>query len=112
MSMSTELVASSISRTWDLLKSALAMQISCRWPTENESPNSATDASSPPSSERIFASRWTRSSTVQSSCSLAAPRGSRLNLTSPEKRTGSCGMMLIRLRRFLRLIWLMSTPSI
>lgn len=78
--------------TLALVNRALAKQRSCLWPTEKSWPLSPTSDSKPPS-RWTTTSRWQRSSTARSWVSVCEPVGSRLSLTEPLNKNGSCGMM-------------------
>mmetsp|Transcript_3005 Transcript_3005/g.9225 ORF Transcript_3005/g.9225 Transcript_3005/m.9225 type:complete len:333 (-) Transcript_3005:429-1427(-) len=105
--MSTAAVASSIKMIWLFLSSARAMHSSCRCPTLQLPPPSATGASSAATAD----ARWARCSAAHTSASEWRSKGSRLSRTVPLNRTGSCGMTATLPRRSSRPISPTFTPS-
>mmetsp|Transcript_2828 Transcript_2828/g.6335 ORF Transcript_2828/g.6335 Transcript_2828/m.6335 type:complete len:216 (-) Transcript_2828:1365-2012(-) len=107
VSTSTAAVASSMIMIFAWDNRARAMQRSCLCPTEKLDPFSVTVSSSEP----IAPASKVRRSPSHTSSSLKRPKGSRLDLTVPEKSTGSCGMTAMTLRRVFRPMVEMLTPS-
>mmetsp|Transcript_39764 Transcript_39764/g.100208 ORF Transcript_39764/g.100208 Transcript_39764/m.100208 type:complete len:319 (+) Transcript_39764:196-1152(+) len=111
VSRSTDAVASSRKKIFDLRRRALPMQNSDRCPTLKFSPFSSTGACSCPGKLRTTSYRLTRFNASQTSSSVLLRKGSRLSRTVPVNITGSCGITDRRERSVCRPTLEMSTPS-
>merc|ERR1711939_660405 len=103
---STADVASSSSNSLDRRRHARAKQSSCRSPNEKLRPPSSTCAS-----RDVRASNCASTRALRTSSSDDALKGSTLKRTSPEKSTGSCGIIETRLLRDASEHRRTSTPS-
>mmetsp|Transcript_14946 Transcript_14946/g.37994 ORF Transcript_14946/g.37994 Transcript_14946/m.37994 type:complete len:307 (-) Transcript_14946:1332-2252(-) len=114
VSLSTLLVASSSIKIFDFLMRDRAMHNSCLCPTDKLLPPSEMTESSPFLSCKLLMTSFiplSLSASQISASSFASLKGSRFDLTVPEKMTGSWGTRDSFVRRSKRDIWQMSRPS-
>mmetsp|Transcript_40578 Transcript_40578/g.100772 ORF Transcript_40578/g.100772 Transcript_40578/m.100772 type:complete len:216 (-) Transcript_40578:1497-2144(-) len=112
VSISTEAVASSSTRTRERLRSARPIQTSWRCPIDKFDPNSSIGRARPCGYSRTVDAIEHSSSTCHTASSLCSLKGSRFERRVPLKRTGSCGIIARRERSASRDIVEMSIPSI